>query len=196
MNASTEQEALTVNGMSNAARDSGVANSAVIVTVGPKDFEGENPLAGVEFQRKWERQMYLLLAGKVPVQRYGDFKKDTKTQECGSVLPHVMGQWGFANLRRALPKFVIDGMIDGIESFGRKLAGFADEDTLLLGFEARTSSPVRIERGEHCASISHPGLYPCGEGAGYAGGIMSAAMDGLRVSMALVNEKMEKNDER
>lgn len=195
VNASTEQEALTVNGMSNAARDSGVANSAVIVTVGPEDFEGENPLAGVEFQRKWERQMYSLLAGKVPVQRYGDFKKDTKTQECGSVLPHVMGQWGFANLRRALPKFVIDGMIDGIESFGRKLAGFANEDTLLLGFEARTSSPVRIERGEHCASISHPGLYPCGEGAGYAGGIMSAAMDGLRVSMALVNEKMEKNDE-
>ena len=186
VNASTEEELLTVNGMSYAARDSGAANSAIVVTVDEKDFGGTDALAGVEFQRKWEKQMFLLLQGRVPVQRYGDFKKGIKTEKCGVVKPCVKGKWGFANLRKALPKFVIDGMIDGIECFDKKMPGFAAEDTLLMGLEARTSSPVRIERGEDFVSVSHPGLYPCGEGAGYAGGIMSAAMDGLRVSMELV----------
>lgn len=187
VNASTEEGMLTVNGMSYAARDSGAANSAIVVTVDEKDFGGTDVLAGVEFQRKWEQQMFLLLQGRIPVQRYGDFKMGIQTEKYGVVRPCVKGEWGFANLRKALPKFVIDGMIDGIECFDKKMPGFAGEDTLLMGLEARTSSPVRIERGEDFASVSHPGLYPCGEGAGYAGGIMSAAMDGLRVSNAIVN---------
>lgn len=199
VNASTERGALTVNGMSYSARDSGAANSAIVVSVGPEDFGGSDPLAGVEFQRKWEQKMFSLLRGKIPVQRFGDFKKDEKTEACGAVFPRVMGDWGFANLRKALPKFLINGMIDGIECFDKKMPGFAGEDALLLGFEARTSSPVRMERGEDFVSTSHPGLYPCGEGAGYAGGIMSAAMDGLRVAMALLDaaeKEMEKNGER
>lgn len=208
VNASTEEGMLTVNGMSYAARDSGAANSAVVVTVDAEDFGGTDVLAGVEFQRKWEKQMFLLLSGRVPVQCYGDFKKGRKTEKCGAVRPCVKGEWGFANLRKALPKFIIDGMIDGIECFDKKMPGFAGEDTLLMGLEARTSSPVRIERGENFVSLSHPGLYPCGEGAGYAGGIMSAAMDGLRVSEAVVRganasannshgtKEEEKNSER
>lgn len=185
VNASSEQGGLVVNGMSDAARDSGAANSAVVVTVGPEDFGGDGVLAGVAFQRKWEGEMYRLLQGKIPVQRYGDFKEGRETTACGRIKPCVKGVWGYANLRKALPNFLINGMIDGIEHFGKKLSGFADEDVLLMGFEARTSSPVRIERGEDCASLSHGGLYPCGEGAGYAGGIMSAAMDGLRVADAV-----------
>ncbi|MDY3909078.1 MAG: FAD-dependent oxidoreductase [Eubacterium sp.] len=193
VNASTEKGGLVVNGMSNVARDSGAANSAIVVTIEPEDFEGDNPLAGVRFQRKWEQKVYGLLQGKIPVQRYGDFKNDVLTTSCGCVKPCVKGQWGYANLRKALPKFVINGMIDGMECFDKKLSGFADDDALLMGFEARTSSPVRIERGTDFVSKSHDGLYPCGEGAGYAGGIMSAAMDGLRVAMA-IQEKWRKEE--
>jgi hypothetical protein len=186
VNASTEKNGLVVNGMSNAARDSEAANSAVVVTVEPEDFEGEDVLAGVRFQRKWEQKMFELTQGKIPVQRYLDFKNDVISSSTGKTEPYVKGQWCFENLRKALPNFVINGMIDGIECFGKKLSGFADDDTLLMGLESRTSSPVRIERDGNCTSISHSGLYPCGEGAGYAGGIMSAAMDGVRTAMAIV----------
>jgi hypothetical protein len=187
VNASTEKNGLVVNGMSNAARNSGAANSAIVVTVEVDDFEGEDALAGVRFQKKWEHAMFELGAGKIPVQRYEDFKNNVISASFGNVAPCVKGPWIFENLRKALPNFVINGMIDGMENFGKKLSGFADGDTLLLGVESRTSSPVRIERGQDLNSISHPGLYPCGEGAGYAGGIMSAAMDGLRIAMACVN---------
>lgn len=192
VNASTEEGGLVVNGMSDAARDSGAANSAVIVTVEPEDFGGDGPLAGVEFQRKWERKMFELLQGKIPVQRYADFKNNVATTACGRVKPCVKGRFGYANLHKALPDFVINGMINGIESFDKRLSGFGDDDTLLMGFEARTSSPVRIERGTDFVSKSHAGMYPCGEGAGYAGGIMSAAMDGLRVAMAV--QKKEESE--
>lgn len=185
VNASTEKNGLVVNGMSNVKRDSGAANSAIVVSVEPEDFEGDDVLAGVRFQRKWEQKMYELCGGRIPVQSYGDFKEDKETGGTISQTPVVCGGWQCANIRKALPKFIINGIIDGMESFQRKLHGFADDDTLLLGIETRTSSPVRIERGEDFESLSHRCVYPCGEGAGYAGGIMSAAMDGLRVAMAV-----------
>lgn len=185
VNASSEKEHLVVNGMSNSRRDSGNANSAIVVTVEPGDFDGEDCLAGVRFQQKWERRMYELCDGKVPVQSFGDFVKNTETKKGGRVEPCVRGLWSYANLRRALPNFVVNGMIDGMGQFGDRIHGFDDEDTLLLGIETRTSSPVRIERQEDFTSVSTEGLYPCGEGAGYAGGIMSAAMDGLRVAMKI-----------
>ena len=185
VNASSEIGGLVVNGMSDADRDSKNANSAIVVTVEPEDFPGEDCLAGVAFQRKLEQDMYLLKQGKIPVQCYGDFVGDKETTEAGGVTPCVKGTWAYANLRKALPNFIVNGMIDGMEQFQKRIQGFAKEDTLLMGVETRTSSPVRIERDENFVSLSMKGLYPCGEGAGYAGGIMSAAMDGLRVAMKI-----------
>lgn len=189
VNASTEQGGLVVNGMSNVARDSGYANSAIIVTVTPEDFGSSHPLAGVEYQRKYERRMFELCDGRIPVQRYEDFVHDRQTTSCGKVQPCVKGKWQLANLRQALPKSIIDGMIEGIGQFARRIQGFDDGDTLLLGLESRTSSPIRIERDEDFESLSWRRVYPCGEGAGYAGGIMSAAMDGLRIAMK-IQEKL------
>ena len=185
VNASSERGGLVVNGMSDVDRDSGNANSAIVVTVEPEDFESGDVLAGVEFQRRWEAAAYELCRGQIPVQRYGDFKENRVTQAAGKVVPCVKGNWEFADLHKILPKFVKNGMIEGMEQFNRRLSGFADGDTLLMGIETRTSSPVRIERDSGYVSLSTKGLYPCGEGAGYAGGIMSAAMDGLRVAMKI-----------
>lgn len=185
MNASSETDGLVVNGMSDVKRDSGNANSAIVVSVEPEDFGREDCLAGVAFQRKYERLAYELCQGKIPVQRFGDFCMNQETEQYGRVEPCVKGKWAYANLRKALPNFIVDGMIEGMEQFAEKIQGFAEEDTLLLGLESRTSSPVRIERSADFESLSLHGLYPCGEGAGYAGGIMSAAMDGLRVAMKI-----------
>lgn len=185
VNASSETDGLVVNGMSDVKRDSGNANSAIVVSVEPEDFGREDCLAGVAFQRKYERLAYELCQGKIPVQRFGDFCMNQETEQYGRVEPCVKGKWAYANLRKALPNFIVDGMIEGMEQFAEKIQGFAEEDTLLLGLESRTSSPVRIERSADFESLSLHGLYPCGEGAGYAGGIMSAAMDGLRVAMKI-----------
>lgn len=195
VNASSEQGGLVVNGMSNASRDSGNANSAIVVSVEPEDFKSEDCLAGVAFQRQYEQLAYKLCQGRIPVQRFDDFCRDRKTEKTGKVEPCVKGEWKLANLRKALPKFVVNGMIEGIGQFAKKIKGFDEGDTLLLGLESRTSSPVRIERDADFESISLRGMYPCGEGAGYAGGIMSAAMDGLRVAMKIQQtlERQEKS---
>ncbi len=185
VDASTESGGLAVNGMSNKDRDSGYANSAIVVAVNPEDYEGEDSLAGIEYQRRYERLAYALCDGHIPVQRFGDFCRDKETVECGKVIPCVKGSFEYANLRQALPNYVANGIMDGMSLFQKKIKGFADEDTLLLGLESRTSSPVRIERGDDLESLSLQGMYPCGEGAGYAGGIMSAAMDGLKVAMKI-----------
>lgn len=185
VNASTEQGGLVVNGMSDSARNSGYANSAIVVTVGTEDFASDDRLAGMEFQREWEKRAYQLAKGKIPVQRYEDFCRGTETKKDGKIKPSVKGKWEYANLQKALPKFVKNGIIDGMTQFGGKLKGFDEKDTLMIGIETRTSSPIRMERDENFVSISTKGLYPCGEGAGYAGGIMSAAMDGIRVAMKI-----------
>ena len=183
VNASSEEGRLAVNGMSNHARDGKNANSAVIVTVTPEDFGGAegDPLAGVAFQRKLEEQAWKLGQGKIPVQLYHDFKENKESQEFGEVTPEFCGGYQFANLRRLMPEPLSEALVEGIDRFGQIIKGFDRPDGILAGIESRTSSPVRIPRNQDLES-DVKGLYPCGEGAGYAGGITSAAMDGIRMA--------------
>lgn len=186
VNASTEAGGTVVNGMSNHARDAENANSAIVVTVDERDFGSEDVLAGMYFQRELEQKTYDAGKGKIPVQRFGDFVKGVCTTEFGKNHPCVKGKFVMSDVKKILPSYISDGIIEGMRQFGTKLKGFDDEDTLILGTETRTSSPVRIIRNQEFVSESIEGVYPCGEGAGYAGGIMSAAMDGLRVAVQIV----------
>lgn len=183
VNASSEEGCLAINGMSYHARDGENANSALIVTVTPEDFDGEGrgPLKGIAFQRKLERNAYRSGNGLIPVQLYQDFKENRISEQYRQITPQFKGKTQFSNLRELLPDEIADSLIEGIECFGSIIPGFNREDSVLAGIESRTSSPVRICRNEHLESqIS--GLFPCGEGAGYAGGITSAAMDGIRMA--------------
>lgn len=196
VNASSEEGRLAVNGMSNHAREGENANSALIVTVTPEDYrrysepDPDSPLAGVEFQRRLEENAYRAGKGKIPVQLYGNFKNRKRASpddKIGSIIPSARGGYRFADLHEVLPGFVAEDIIEGIEAFDRKIPGFAAHDAVLSGVESRTSSPVRIIRDEGCES-GIGGIYPCGEGAGYAGGITSAAVDGIRVFEAIVRK--------
>lgn len=180
VNASSENGHLAVNGMSYHNRDGKNANSAVIVTVSPDDF-GKNPLDGVEFQRKLEKLAYSSGDGKIPVQLLGDFIDGKITEKFGNVNPAFKGGYSFADINDILPKSVGEAIKEAFSDFGRKIKGFDDKDAVLAAIESRTSSPVRIERGDS-GEGSVGGLYPCGEGAGYAGGITSAAMDGIKIA--------------
>ena len=181
VNASSEEGHTAVNGMSYRARAGKNANSAIIVSVSPEDFKSEHPLAGIEFQRKLEKAAYELGKGKIPVQRFEDYCKNKVSDAFGKVIPQMKGSYTFANVREIFPKVIGDSIEVGIRSFERQIQGYSDADTLLSGVESRTSSPVRIPRNEFF-QIEETGIYPCGEGAGYAGGITSAAMDGLKVA--------------
>lgn len=181
VNASTEPEMLAVNGMSYQARGSENANSALIVTVTPEDFPESGPLGGIEFQRNLERKAWEAGRGRVPVQTFGDYRNHRASDTFGEIQPCIKGAYTPANVRAILPKEIGDSIEEGILAFGGKIRGFDREDALLSGVESRTSSPVRIVRdGEMLANIQ--GIYPCGEGAGYAGGITSAAMDGIKAA--------------
>lgn len=181
VNASSEPGMLAVNGMSYQARDSKNANSALIVTVTPEDFPEEGPLGGVQFQRNLEKAAWVLGKGKIPVQLFGDYKAHRASTKLGEVEPQMKGGYVLADVRSILPKSIGDSIEEGILAFGRKLEGFDRDDALLSGVESRTSSPVRIVRDKTgLANIG--GIYPCGEGAGYAGGITSAAMDGIKIA--------------
>jgi len=188
VNASSEPGHVTVNGMSYHARDSACANSAVIVSVTPEDFGSRHPLSGVAFQRHWEHQCFLAAGGqnKIPVQLFGDFKNHRVSESFGDILPVHKGSDVFADLHQCLPDFVCDSLVEGIENFGNKIKGYNRPDAVMSGIEARTSSPLRIIRDETCQSNIR-GIFPCGEGAGYAGGITSAAMDGIRVAEAVAS---------
>ena len=153
----------------------------MIVTVTPEDFGGEGPLRGVEFQRELERKAWELGQGKIPVQLFGDYCKNQSSTALGEVVPCMKGEYVLANVRSVLPKAVGDSIEEGIRSFGKRITGFDREDALLSGVESRTSSPVRITRDSELLS-NIQGVYPCGEGAGYAGGITSAAMDGIKIA--------------
>ena len=186
MNSSSEPGMLAVNGMSYHDRDGENANSAIIVTVTPDDFGSGHPLAGVEFQRILEKKAFELGEGKIPVQRLADFMKNVPTQELGRVKPNTRGDYRLCNLRSIFPAEISVSIGQGMQDFGNRIHGYTDGDTILSGVESRTSSPVKIYRGDSLESKIR-GLYPCGEGAGYAGGITSAAMDGLRVAESLIN---------
>ncbi|MDO4339294.1 MAG: NAD(P)-binding protein [Eubacteriales bacterium] len=184
VNASSEPESLAVNGMSYQARDSQNANSALIVTVTPQDFPTEGALGGIDFQRNLERAAWRLGNGRIPVQLFGDYKKHIPSTKLGEIAPCMKGGYTLADVRSILPKEIGDSIEEGVLAFGRKLDGFDREDALLSGVESRTSSPVRITRDKELLSNIR-GIYPCGEGAGYAGGITSAAMDGIKVAEAI-----------
>lgn len=184
VNASSEDGCLAVNGMSYSGRGGKNANSAVIVTVTPEDYGTEDVLAGVEFQRTLEKAAYRIGNGKIPVQLFKDFCADVPSQEAKGVLPQMKGAYTFANVRAIFPAEIAASIEEGIYAFDRKIKGYAQEDIVLSGVESRTSSPVRILRNETMQSEVE-GFYPCGEGAGYAGGITSAAMDGLKVAEAI-----------
>lgn len=187
VNASSEEQGLTVNGMSYSDRAGTNANSAIIVSVTPEDFPDNTPLGGVEFQRKLEKKAYETGKGKIPLQLYGDFKRNQVSKAFGSITPATKGEFVFANVRNIFPEEINRAFMEGMEQFHRKISGFANEDVLVLGIEARTSSPLRILRNENLES-EIKGVYPCGEGAGYAGGITSAAIDGLKVAEAIAKE--------
>ncbi len=190
VNASSEEGRLAVNGMSYSGRSGGNSNSAMIVTVTPEDYGGCTPLAGVEFQRRLEERAYRIGAGAVPVERYGDYRyavTGEKTevsairQEYPDFAPAVKGTYRMAAVHDILPPALNEALVEGIELIGHSMEGFADEGAYLSGVESRTSSPVRIMRDDTGQSAVR-GLYPCGEGAGYAGGITSAAMDGMFIA--------------
>lgn len=204
VNASSEEGRLAVNGMSYSARDGENVNSAVVVTVTPEDFGSDHPLAGISFQRQLEERAYELGGGRIPIQRYQDFESCVSERGNGAgkgsqdrrepeadfqedkalVRPQCRGAYCWADVSRILPMKYNEAIVEGMEAFGRQIEGFNRPDACLAGVESRTSSPVRILRDESMQSAVR-GLYPCGEGAGYAGGIMSAAMDGIRVAEAI-----------
>ncbi|OPX42765.1 D-amino acid dehydrogenase small subunit [Ruminiclostridium hungatei] len=183
----SEPQSIVTNGMSEFSRSRENANSALVVSVGPADFGTLHPLGGIEFQRKWERLAFAAGGSNnsAPVQRLEDFM-DSRTGGLGSVRPSYTGETRCADINLCLPPYVTDCMKQAIPYFDRKLKGFGLKDALLTGVETRTSSPVRIPRNEQLECIGIEGLYPCGEGAGYAGGIVSAAVDGIKVAEQIV----------
>lgn len=180
VNASSEEGRLAINGMSNYLRDEKNANSAIVVTVNKNDF-GDNPLDGIEFQRRLEEKAYSLGKGFIPCQLYGDFCEEKVSNSFGKVITNTKGATSFADLNQLFPSFITNSLKEAIPYFGTKIKGFDRADSVLLGVESRTSSPVMIERDDKGES-NILGIYPCGEGAGYAGGITTAAMDGVKVA--------------
>ncbi|MCR4715731.1 MAG: FAD-dependent oxidoreductase [Lachnospiraceae bacterium] len=185
VNASSEEGGVVVNGMSNYDRMADNSNSAIVVSVTADDYPSSHPLAGIDYQRDLEQKAYNLAKGLIPSERYIDFKNNNEPDKEGRISPVHKGETAFANLRECLPDYVTSAIIDGLEYWNKKMPGYADDDALLSGVETRTSSPVRIDRDDDFMS-NVKGLYPTGEGAGYAGGIMSAAMDGLKVAEQII----------
>ena len=181
MAAASEERQVVTNGMSEFARSRANINGALLVNVTPEDFGGNSPLAGIEFQRRLERAAYDLGGGgyRAPAQRIEDFLAGRPSAGPGRVIPSYRPGVVWTDLRQCLPPFVSDAIAEALPILGRKLRGYDAPDAVLTAVESRSSSPVRIPRDETCQS-SLPGLYPCGEGAGYAGGILSAAADGMR----------------
>ncbi|MBP3635922.1 MAG: NAD(P)/FAD-dependent oxidoreductase [Bacilli bacterium] len=178
VNASSEEGNLVINGMSNYKRDSKVSNSALIVQVSNKDF-GDNLFDGMQFQIKLEKLAYEEGKGLIPVQLYKDFKENILSTNFKTVKPEFKGGYNFSNINNILPKFICNDLIEAIEYFNTKIKGYNNDDVIISGVETRTSSPIRILRGDNYMS-NIKGIYPIGEGAGYAGGITTSAMDGIR----------------
>jgi len=185
--AASEPERLVTNGMSYFARDGQFINGGLLVNVNPTDFGGESPLAGVDFQRIWEEKAFRLGGGAyhAPAQSVGSFLKGVPgaLPRASTYRPGIMR----SDLRETLPTYVTDTLRYALGDFERKVRGFSTADALLVGVETRSSSPVRITRDERLQALGVQGLYPTGEGAGYAGGIMSAATDGLMAAEAIIS---------
>ena len=197
--ATSEEHCVVTNGMSQYSRNERNANSAVVVGIDPNDYPG-GPLAGIELQRQLEKSAYVLGGSNydAPAQTVGDFLKGIDSSKkdldsLGSVQPSFKPGIKLVDLSKALPDFAVAAIREAIPAFNRKIKGFAKDDALLTGVETRTSAPISIKRDETFQSINTQGLYPAGEGAGYAGGIMSAAIDGIKIAEAMalsINEKI------
>ena len=190
VNASSEDGRVCVNGMSEYKRDSAYANSAIVVAVDPDDFsqdtvEGNHPLAGMYYQRKIEEEAARRGRGCIPVQYFGDFVKGIASSDVTAMAPAVKGRFRPANLRGLFSEDIDKALIESMHKFGYTRKDFDADDTALCGIESRTSCPIRIERDNDLES-NIKGLYPCGEGAGYAGGITSAASDGIRCAEQII----------
>lgn len=183
---SSEENAVVTNGMSYFARDLDNSNSALLVSVYPEDIEGDSPLSGIELQRGMERTAYDIGGGGyfAPCQRVEDFLNKVPTTSFGTVLPSYMPGVKGANLWDVLPRFVAEGIYNALNEMDKKMHGFLFNDAVLTGVETRSSAPLRIVRDE-TMQCSHRGIYPIGEGAGYAGGIMSAAIDGIKCAESI-----------
>lgn len=188
ISASSEEGQIVTNGMSMHSRDGKNANSALLVGVTPEDFESTHPLAGAQFQRKWESLAFTLGGSNytAPAQRVGDFLEDRASTEIGSIDKTYTPGVKMTDLRKCLPDYVTDTLKMAIVEFDKKIKGFNSPDAIMTGVETRSSSPIRIQRGDSLES-NIKGLYPVGEGAGYAGGIMSAAIDGIKVAEKVIN---------
>lgn len=185
----SEEGMIVTNGMSKYKRDSQNANSAIVVNVGPSDYRSEHPLAGVAMQREFEKLAYELGEGTyhAPIQLVGDFLNDRTSTAVGIVEPSYKPGVKLTNIRSKLPKFMAEAIDEAIRAFGQKIKYFDHEDAIFTGFETRTSSPVRLLRDAAYQSNLR-GIYPAGEGAGYAGGIISAAVDGIEIAEAIIKE--------
>lgn len=186
VNASSEHGETCVNGMSYSGRNGENSNSAIVVNVTPEDYGSDHPLAGMKFQRRWEKAAYEAGQGAVPVQLFGDYRRDIPTEKLGGVKPQIKGKYRLTSLKCCLPEYIKDAIIEGVVSFDKRMPGYSSDDAVLSGIEARTSSPVRMIRGDElrCEGTC---IYPCGEGTGYAGGITSAAVDGMKVAEAIAS---------
>lgn len=194
--ASSEKNRLVVNGMSEYARDNINSNSALLVSITPEDFKSDNPLAGMYLQREIEEKAFKLGGSNynAPIQLLGDFLENRASVFLGSIMPSYTPGVTLTDLSECLPNFVVDSMREAIIMMDKRLKGFASYDAILTGVETRSSSPIRIVRDENFES-NIKGLYPCGEGAGYAGGIMSAAVDGINCALKII-ENIENANSR
>ncbi|MDE5946640.1 MAG: hypothetical protein K2G63_04965, partial [Oscillospiraceae bacterium] len=190
VNASSEKENLAVNGMSLFARDAENSNSALLTGISPLDLNSDNPLSGMYFQRDIEHKAFIAGGGNynVPVCLCGDFLERRNSASLGRIKPSCMPDYKFALPDEYLPDFVCETLRAGIKDMARKIKGFDCYDAVITGVESRSSSPVRITRDENLQSVSVQGLYPCGEGAGYAGGIVSAGVDGVKCAEAVLKK--------
>lgn len=187
INASSEPDGITVNGMSNSKRDGVNANSALLVGINPEDIKGDDILGGCYLQREIENKAFKIAGGAVPIMTVGEFLNNNE-QNGGVVTPSVKPSTVHADFGGIFPEFIISSLKEALPLFDKKISGFANSNAILTAPETRSSSPIRILRNEDLQSLSAKGIYPCGEGAGYAGGIMSAAVDGLKVGEAVLRE--------
>jgi uncharacterized FAD-dependent dehydrogenase len=188
MCASSEEGGVVTNGMSESKRDNVNANSAFLVNVNPSDFGSDHPLAGVIFQREYEKKAFLLAGSNyyAPIQLVGDFLNDRLSTKLGKVIPSYTPGYTFVKMTDIFPPFITETLKESLLSFDRKIKGFAMDDAVMTGVETRSSSPIRILRNDlHESNII--GLYPMGEGAGYAGGIMSSAVDGIKTAEKVIS---------
>ena len=184
--AASEPGRVVTNGMSQYSRNERNANAGIVVGVTPSDYPG-HPLAGIEFQRQWEERAFAMGGGtyEAPGQRVGDFLAGLASTKPGAVLPSYTPGIRWTDLSNCLPDYAIAALREALPAFDKQIKGFAMEDAVLTGVETRTSSPLRIARNDALQSLNMRGLYPAGEGAGYAGGILSAAVDGIKVAEAV-----------